>query len=55
MYVIKTVYNGESVYQVCPICNKEFNCYPAISRKDNKTEICPKCGMMEALDNFIRA
>lgn len=43
-----------SIYQICPIYNKEFNCYPAISRKDNKTEICPECGMIEALDNFIR-
>ena len=43
-----------SIYQVCPSCGNEFNCYPAISRKDNKTEICPDCGMMEALDKFIR-
>ena len=55
MYVVKTAYNGEQIYQACPICGKEFNCYPAISKKDNKTEICPECGMIEALDNFIKA
>lgn len=31
-------------------CGKEYSSRPALSRKDNKTMICPKCGMMEALD-----
>ena len=26
---------------VCPLCGKEYTGYPAISRTDNKTEICP--------------
>ena len=26
--------------------------YPAISRKDNKTEICSTCGLLEALDAY---
>ena len=34
----------------CPICNKEFTERPALSRKDNKTEICPECGMREAIE-----
>lgn len=55
MYVIKTAYNGEQIYHFCPNCGKKFNCYPAISRKDNKTEICPKCGIIEALNKFIKA
>lgn len=38
--------------KVCPICNKEIGKYPAISRKDNKTEICSNCGMLEALEIF---
>lgn len=38
----------------CPICGKEYQEPPAISRKDNKkdnkTEICPDCGTLEALE-----
>lgn len=33
-------------------CGKEYQEYPALSRIDNKTEICPKCGMKEALEAF---
>lgn len=35
--------------RVCPICNKEYSDYPALSRRDNQTEICPECGLQEAL------
>ena len=38
------------VKRKCPICGAVYEGYPAISRKDNKTEICPECGTMEALD-----
>ena len=41
--------------KVCPVCGKEYTEYPAISRKDNQTEICPDCGIMEALDDYINA
>lgn len=34
----------------CPICGKEYQEPPAISRKDNETEICPDCGTLEALE-----
>lgn len=34
----------------CPVCGKEYTAPPALSRKDNTTEICPLCGMREALD-----
>lgn len=34
---------------VCPVCGKEYKGYPAISRTDNKTEICPDCGTRQAL------
>ena len=37
----------------CPKCGKYYVGYPALSRVDNKTEICPECGMEEALDAFI--
>lgn len=36
----------------CPICGKEYNEHPAISRNDNK-EICPDCGLKEALQAFV--
>lgn len=38
--------------RTCPICGKDYIEYPALSRKDNETEICPDCGMLEALDNW---
>lgn len=35
--------------RTCPICGKKYQDYPAISRKDNRTEICPTCGTRESL------
>lgn len=35
--------------RVCPICHKIYSGYPSISRRDNKTEICPICGSKEAM------
>lgn len=35
--------------RLCPKCHKQYSGYPAISREDNKTEICPECGQLEAL------
>lgn len=34
----------------CPKCGAEYSAPPALSRMDNKTEICPLCGTKEALD-----
>ena len=28
----------------CPKCGKYYVGYPALSREDNETEICPECG-----------
>ncbi len=36
----------------CPKCGKYYTGYPALSRGDNKTEICPECGMIEAIEAF---
>ncbi len=36
----------------CPTCNKIMQGYPAISRADNKTEICSECGVKEAISQF---
>ena len=35
--------------RICPVCHRSYTEPPALSRVDNKTEICPDCGMMEAL------
>jgi len=35
--------------RVCPLCCRTYTEPPALSRKDNETEICPDCGMLEAL------
>ena len=39
--------------RICPICGNEYTEHPAISRKDNITEICPACGTKEALETFL--
>ena len=39
--------------RACPVCGKIYTDYPAISRRDNKTEICPQCGTAEALEDFF--
>ncbi len=38
--------------KICPNCGRYMVGYPAISRKDNKTEICSTCGLLEALDAY---
>lgn len=38
----------------CPICGQVYTNHPAISRKDNKTEICSECGVKEALLDFYK-
>ena len=39
--------------RICPVCGKAYSEHPAISRKDNKTEICSKCGTIEAVEEFL--
>lgn len=39
--------------RICPICGREYTDYPALSRRDNTTEICSACGVDEALDDFF--
>lgn len=38
--------------RTCQKCGKKYSEYPALSRKDNLTEICPSCGMREALEEL---
>ncbi len=35
------------------MCRRQYTQQPAISRKDNKTKICPDCGVDEALDAYF--
>ena len=42
------------IYPVCPICGKDYSEHPAISRIDNKSKICPNCGIKEAINDFIK-
>ena len=44
--------HGFDALPVCPLCHKDYSEHPAISRKDNKSEICPQCGIKEALEAF---
>lgn len=47
----------EKELKTCPRCKKTYTGYPAISRKDNKTEICSECGTAEALEvysNYVK-
>ena len=37
----------------CPRCKRMYRGYPALSRRDNKTEICSDCGTAEALSDII--
>ena len=37
------------VVHTCPNCRRRYVGYPALSRKDSKTKICPDCGIIEAL------
>ena len=33
----------------CPKCKQQMGTFPAISRFDDRTEICSNCGALEAL------
>lgn len=37
---------------VCPLCGNIYEGRPALSRRDNQTQICPDCGTREALESI---
>ena len=37
----------------CPKCGNWFLSYPALSRRDNETYICPDCGVKEAMEDYM--
>jgi len=42
----------EKQIRTCPICGKTYTEWPALSRADNLTLICPDCGTRQALENM---
>lgn len=36
--------------KICPKCGRSYTGKPALSREDNRSAICPRCGTEEALD-----
>ena len=41
----------ERKVRVCPRCGNRYTKYPALSRRDNETDICPDCGTLEAFED----
>lgn len=39
----------------CPKCGNWFLNYPALSRRDNETYICPDCGVKEAMEDYMNS
>lgn len=39
-------------FGICPLCGATFDRPPALSRADGKTQICPDCGIREALTSI---
>ena len=37
---------------ICPKCGRKFDRLLALSRRDNKTNICDGCGTKEALEDY---
>lgn len=42
--------NGNKM-RVCPRCKRKYSDYPATSRRDNTIQICPDCGLKEAMND----
>ena len=52
-YIIRGGKNATFKNKICPKCGKKIIGYPGLSRVDNKTEICSKCGQIEALEDWV--
>ena len=50
---LKVVLGVDVIRKVCPKCGKGYDDYPAMSRIDG-TDICPDCGVREALEAWFR-
>lgn len=45
---------GKIIPWECPRCGKTVTDYPALSRTDNKTNICSQCGTDEAMLDWAK-
>lgn len=43
---------NQMITGICPKCGQSYKGRPALSREDNKTLICPDCGVREALESI---
>jgi len=46
--------SNERPTKTCPRCGKTYNEYPSLSRRDNETDICPACGTLEAMEDYLQ-
>lgn len=44
---------GLKAMPTCPVCGRMYAEPPALSRRDNRTLICPACGTKEAIEDFL--
>ena len=42
----------EKITRICPLCHAEYHGFPAMSRIDNITPICPDCGIRQSLKSL---
>lgn len=52
MRLYRLMENNTQEKKVCPRCRHEYDGFPALSRSDNKTEVCSDCGQWEAMYQF---
>ena len=43
---------NQMITGICPKCGQSYKGRPALSRNDEKTLICPDCGVREALESI---
>ena len=43
---------NQMITGICPKCGQSYKGRPALSREDDKTLICPDCGVREALESI---
>ena len=44
--------DNATTVRTCPLCGAQYSGFPALSRKNPNTQICPDCGPREALESI---